>query len=56
MMLRHMGWRDAADLVVRGVSGAIHDRRVTEDFATHMENAALLGTVEFGQAVIECMQ
>jgi isocitrate dehydrogenase len=56
MMLRHMGWREAADLVVQGVSGAIHHHKVTEDFATHMENATLLGTVEFGQAVIEDMR
>jgi isocitrate dehydrogenase len=56
MMLRHMGWRDAANLVVKGVSGAIHHHQVTEDFATHMENATLLGTDEFGQAVINHMK
>jgi isocitrate dehydrogenase len=55
MMLRHMGWREAADLVVKGVSGAIHHHTVTEDFATHMENATLVGTEQFGQAVIEHM-
>lgn len=55
MMLRHMGWREAADLVVKGISGAIHHRTVTEDFATHMENATLLGTEEFGRAVIQRM-
>ena len=55
MMLRHMGWREAADLVVKGISGAIHHHTVTEDFATHMENATLLGTEEFGQAVIQRM-
>jgi len=56
MMLRHMGWREAADLVIRGVSGAIHAHTVTEDFATHMENAVLVGTREFGRAVIAHMQ
>ncbi len=55
MMLRHLGWREAADLVVKGISGAIHHHTVTEDFATHMENATLLGTEEFGQAVIQRM-
>ncbi len=56
MMLRHMGWGEAADLVVKGVSGAIHHHTVTEDFATHMNNATLLGTMEFGQAVIKNMK
>jgi isocitrate dehydrogenase len=56
MMLRHMGWREAADLVVKGVSGAIHHHTVTEDFATHMENATLVGTEQFGQVVIEHMK
>jgi isocitrate dehydrogenase len=56
MMLRHMGWREAADLVVKGVSGAIHHHTVTEDFATHMENATLVGTDQFGQVVIEHMK
>jgi isocitrate dehydrogenase len=56
MMLRHMGWREAADLVVKGVSGAIHHHTVTEDFATQMDNATLVGTKEFGQAVIHRME
>jgi isocitrate dehydrogenase len=55
MMLRHIGWREAADRVVKGISGAIHHHTVTEDFATHMENATLLGTQAFGQAVIQRM-
>lgn len=55
MMLRHLGWRKAADLVIKGVSGAIHAHTVTEDFATHMEQATLLGTREFGQAVVSHM-
>ncbi|MCU7830486.1 MAG: NADP-dependent isocitrate dehydrogenase [Candidatus Thiodiazotropha sp. (ex Myrtea sp. 'scaly one' KF741663)] len=55
MMLLHMGWRDAADLVVKGISGAIHAHTVTEDFASQMGNAVLVGTEEFGQAVIAHM-
>jgi len=55
MMLRHLAWREAADLVIKGVSGAIHAHTVTEDFATHMEQATLLGTQEFGQAVVSHM-
>lgn len=55
MMLRHIGWHEAADLLLKGISGAIHHHKVTEDFATHMESATLLNTVEFGQAVIEGM-
>ena len=56
MMLLHMKWREAADLVLRGISGAIHHHTVTEDFASHMDNATLVGTREFGQAVIAHMK
>jgi isocitrate dehydrogenase len=56
MMLRHMGWGEAADLLLKGISGAIHHHIVTEDFATHMASATLVNTVEFGQAVIEGMK
>ncbi|MCU7915157.1 MAG: NADP-dependent isocitrate dehydrogenase [Candidatus Thiodiazotropha sp. (ex Gloverina cf. vestifex)] len=55
MMLLHMGWRDAADLVVKGISGAIHAHTVTEDFASQMGNVVLVGTEEFGQVVIAHM-
>ena len=56
MMLRHIGWLEAADLVLKGVSSAIHAHTVTEDFATHMESAVLVGTREFGRAVIAHMR
>jgi isocitrate dehydrogenase len=56
MMLLHMNWREAADRVLKGISGAIHAHTVTEDFASHMDNATLLGTQEFGQAIIAHMK
>lgn len=55
MMLRHMRWNEAADLVVRGMDGAIAARRVTYDFARLMEGATELRTSEFGDAVIRHM-
>ncbi len=39
MMLRHLGWKEAADLVVKGMDGAIGSKRVTYDFARLMEGA-----------------
>ena len=55
MMLRYMGWKEAADLVIKGLEGAIAARTVTYDFHRLMENATLLGTAEFGDAVIRHM-
>jgi isocitrate dehydrogenase len=55
MMLRHLGWVEAADLVVRGMDGAISARRVTYDFARLMENATEVSTSAFGDALIESM-
>src|SRR5436309_27469 len=55
MMLRHLGWPDAADLVVKGMDGAIAGRRVTYDFARLMDGATELKTSEFADAVIEHM-
>ncbi len=52
MMLRHLGWNEAADLVVAGVTGAISARTVTYDFARLMDDATLLKCSEFGDAVI----
>jgi isocitrate dehydrogenase len=52
MMLRHMGWGEAADLVVKGMEGAIAAKRVTYDFARLMEGATELRTSEFGDAII----
>ena len=55
MMLRHLGWNEAADLVVKGMDGAIASRRVTYDFARLMEGATELKTSEFADAIIKHM-
>ncbi|MDD3650477.1 NADP-dependent isocitrate dehydrogenase [Immundisolibacter sp.] len=55
MMLRHMGWTEAADLVVKGISGAILAKTVTYDFERLMEGATKLGSREFGRAIIANM-
>ena len=52
MMLRHMGWREAADLVIKGTEGAISNKTVTYDFERLMEGASLLKCSEFGDAMI----
>ena len=52
MMLRHMGWVEAADLVLNGVAKAIISKRVTGDFSSQMEGATQLGTAEFGDEII----
>ncbi len=55
MMLRHMGWSEAADLIVKGVEGAISSKTVTYDFERLMLDAKLLKCSEFGDAVISHM-
>jgi isocitrate dehydrogenase len=55
MMLRHLGWNEAADLVVKGMDGAIVARQVTYDFARLMIGAIELKTSEFGDAIIKNM-
>ncbi|MBK30510.1 MAG: isocitrate dehydrogenase (NADP(+)) [Euryarchaeota archaeon] len=55
MMLRHMGWQDAADLIVKGMENAISAGTVTYDFERLMDNAPLLSCSEFGQAIIDNM-
>ena len=55
MMLRHMGWVEAADLVLKGMSGAIASKRVTYDFERLMEGATLVKASEFGQEIIKNM-
>ena len=52
MMLRHMGWVEAADLVLRGVAKAIAAKRVTQDFSTQMEGATHVGSIQFGREII----
>ena len=55
MMLRHMGWPEAADLVVKGMDGAISARTVTYDFARLMEGATEVKCSEFGDRIIASM-
>ncbi len=55
MMLRHMGWVEAADLVLNGVAKAIASKRVTGDFSSQMEGATQVGTAEFGDEIIKQM-
>lgn len=55
MMLRHIGWVEAADLVVKGVEGAIASGRVTFDFARLIETAEEVSCSEFGDNIIEHM-
>lgn len=55
MMLRHLGWTEAADLVLTGVAKAIVSKRVTSDFSTQMEGATQVGTAEFGDEIIKNM-
>jgi isocitrate dehydrogenase len=55
MMLRHLGWTEAADLVVEGVGGAIAAKTVTYDFHRLMDGAQLLSSSAFGEAIIAHM-
>ncbi|MEX2572237.1 MAG: NADP-dependent isocitrate dehydrogenase [Gemmatimonadota bacterium] len=55
MMLRHLGWPEAADLVVQGLQGAIDQKTVTYDFHRLMEGATKVSTSAFGQAIIDNM-
>lgn len=55
MMFRYMGWHEAADLIVKGMEGAIAAKTVTYDFHRLMDDADLLTTSEFGTAVIQHM-
>jgi len=55
MMLRHMGWNEAADLIIKGMSGAIGNKMVTYDFERLMTDATLLSCSQFGDAVVQHM-
>ena len=55
MMLRYLGWTEAADLVIKGMNGAIGQKRVTYDFERLMDDAKLLSCSNFGKAMIENM-
>ena len=55
MMLRHMGWTEAADLIIKGTNGAIAAKTVTYDFERLMDGATLVGSSGFGDAMIKHM-
>jgi len=55
MMLRHLGWTEAADLILKGLSGAIASKRVTYDFARLMDGATQVKCSEFGDNIIAHM-
>jgi len=55
MMLRHLGWTEAADLIVKGMEGAIQAKTVTYDFERLMEGATLVSCSGFGEAMIDHM-
>jgi isocitrate dehydrogenase len=55
MMLRHLGWGPAADLVLKGLNGAIGSKKVTYDFARLMEGATEIKCSGFGDNIIAHM-
>lgn len=55
MMLRHMGWKEAADLIIRAMEAAIQSKRVTYDFARLMDGATQVSCSGFGQVMIDAM-
>ncbi|WP_234194846.1 NADP-dependent isocitrate dehydrogenase [Pseudacidovorax sp. NFM-22] len=55
MMLRHMGWKEAADLIIRAMESAIQSKRVTYDFARLMDGATQVSCSGFGQVMIDAM-
>lgn len=55
MMLRHLGWQKAADLIIKGMEGAIGNKTVTYDFERLMDGATLVKCSEFGEEVVSNM-
>ena len=55
LMLEHLGWQEAADLIVKGIEGAIGAKTVTYDFERLMEEATLVSCSGFGNAIVEHM-
>jgi isocitrate dehydrogenase len=55
MMLEHMGWQEAADLILAGLKGAVGQRTVTYDLERQMEGATLVKCSQFGQAIVDNM-
>ncbi len=56
MLLRHLGWDSAADLVLRGISNAISEQQVTYDFARFLDGVTPLSCSDYGKAIIARMQ
>lgn len=55
MMLRYLGWTEAADLIIKGLNGAIGAKTVTYDFERQMEGATLVKCSEFGEEIVKHM-
>jgi isocitrate dehydrogenase len=55
MMFRHLGWDEAADLIMRGMEGAIGAKTVTYDFHRLMDGARLVSCSEFGRQIVSHM-
>jgi isocitrate dehydrogenase len=55
MMLRYMGWNEAADLIIKGLNGAIAAKTVTYDFERLMDGAKLVKCSEFGAEIVKHM-
>ena len=55
MMFEYLGWKEAGDLIVKGIEGAISNKKVTYDFHRLMENATLLKCSEYGSEIIAHM-
>jgi isocitrate dehydrogenase len=55
MMFRYLGWPEVADLILKGLNGAIASKRVTYDFARQMEGATEIKCSQFGQNIIDHM-
>ena len=55
MMFRYLGWTEAADLILKGLNGAIVSKRVTYDFARMMEGAKEIKCSEFGENIVAHM-
>jgi isocitrate dehydrogenase len=55
MMFRYLGWNEAADLILKGVTAAISQKKVTYDFARLMEGATEIKCSEFGQEIVRNM-
>ncbi len=56
MMLRHLGWHEAADLILTGMDAAIGSKHVTYDFARLMDGATKVSCSQFGEAIVKRMQ